>query len=94
VRLRYVGTTRVTFTHTGVGDVSPGDEFTVTDEEAPGFLARADVLEVETSEPVADHTPSLNTFLTPDPTPEPDPVPETEDTPDTTGESADVAADS
>lgn len=43
MRLRYTGPAPVTFM-TGVGEVAPGDEFTVADEDAPGYLARADVV--------------------------------------------------
>lgn len=46
MRLRYVGVTPTTFITGSVGTVDHGDEFTVTDELARGFLARADVEEV------------------------------------------------
>lgn len=94
MRLRYVGTSRVTFTDPRVGAVSPGDEFNVPDEETTGYLARADVVTVdEVPDEVPEVTLSLRaTRARSDP--KPAPTPEPEGTPDTTGESADVAADS
>jgi hypothetical protein len=47
MKLRYVGLVPVTFITGSVGEVEPGMEFTVPDELAPAFLARADVEEVE-----------------------------------------------
>lgn len=46
MKLRYVGTVPTTFITGSVGSVEPGDEFTVPDELASAFLARADVEEV------------------------------------------------
>lgn len=46
MRLRYVGTVPITFITGSVGAVKRGDEFTVSEELAPAFLARADVEEV------------------------------------------------
>lgn len=94
MRLRYVGTSRVTFTDPRVGTVSPGDEFNVLDEETAGYLARVDVVTVDE---VPDEVPGVT--LSPGTSrakrnPKPTPASEPEGTPDTTGESADVAADS
>jgi hypothetical protein len=46
MKLRYVGALPTTFITGAVGTVEPGTEFTVPDELAPAFLARADVEEV------------------------------------------------
>ena len=46
MRLRYVGAAPTTFITGSVGTVQPGDEFTVADELALSFTARADVEEV------------------------------------------------
>lgn len=46
MRLRYVGTVPTTFITGSVGTVEHGDEFTVSEELAPAFTARADVEEV------------------------------------------------
>lgn len=98
MRLRYVGTSRVTFTRPSVGEVSPGDEFDVPDAETAGYLARADVIQVEET-PV--EAPEITLSLAargsksvPKPDPEPVTEPALVDTPDITGESADVATDS
>lgn len=50
MKLRYVGVTPITFITEGVGEVEPGDEFSVPDELASAFLSRADVEEVAEDE--------------------------------------------
>ena len=42
MRLRYLGSTPVTFVAAGL-EVTPGDEFDVADESAAGFTARIDI---------------------------------------------------
>lgn len=46
-KLRYVGASSTTFTDPRVGEVSPGDEFTVGDDLVDAFIAREDVIPVE-----------------------------------------------
>lgn len=41
MKLRYVGTTPVTFTQSPVGEVFPGDVFEVPDDKAEAYLAHA-----------------------------------------------------
>lgn len=48
MKLRYVGTTPVTFTQLPVGEVFPGDVFEVTDEQAEAYLAHALIEEAPT----------------------------------------------
>jgi len=43
VRLRYTGERAVSFQAEGTGHAGPGDEFSVPDELAAGFLRRADI---------------------------------------------------
>jgi hypothetical protein len=47
MKLRYTGTSTVTFVNSLVGEVVPGQEFNVPDEEAAAYLTRSDVEEVE-----------------------------------------------
>lgn len=53
MRLRYVGAGSTTFI--GVGEVEPGAEFVVPDNQAEGFLRRPDV---EEAPPQPDPTPA------------------------------------
>lgn len=53
MKLRYAGTVPTTFITGSVGTMEPGEEFSVPDELAPAFLARADVEEVAEDEPTA-----------------------------------------
>jgi hypothetical protein len=46
MKLRYVGVTPVSFTQSPVGEVFPGDEFEVPDDQAEGLLAHARVEQV------------------------------------------------
>lgn len=67
MNLRYTGALPVTFVES-VGEVEPGGEFFVPDEDAPRYLARADVEQVrdaparkpKTAKAVADE-PSADT---------------------------------
>lgn len=52
MRLRYTGPVPITFSSIGV-EAEPGDEFRVPDEDAAGFLSRADVESVPDPEPEA-----------------------------------------
>ena len=47
MKLRYVGVTPTTFVTAGVGEVEPGEEFTVPEEFVEAFVGRDDVEEVE-----------------------------------------------
>lgn len=38
MKLRYVGVLPVTFTDQRIGELHPGDEFTIPDDDAPPFL--------------------------------------------------------
>jgi hypothetical protein len=58
MKLRYVGSVVTTFITGNVGEVEPGDEFTVSDELAPAFLARVDVEEVVEDEPAPSPVPA------------------------------------
>lgn len=53
MRLRYVGAGSTTFI--GVGEVEPGVEFVVPDDQAEGFLRRPDV---EEAPPESEPTPT------------------------------------
>lgn len=46
MKLRYTGVIPVTFMSYGIGEVEPGQEFSVTDEDAEVFLTRSDVEQV------------------------------------------------
>lgn len=76
MRLRYTGDHPVTFMDNRVGDLQPDEEFTLPDEEAEGFLVRADVEEVKDDgeEPPTDD----QTDGEPDAEPEPAATPEVE----------------
>lgn len=52
MRLRYTGSIPVTFT-TVVGEVEPDAEFDVPDEDAPMYISRPDIEQVE-DDPAAD----------------------------------------
>lgn len=54
MKLRYTGTAPVTFMQLGL-ELEPGAEFSVEDEQAPGYLARADIESLEP--PQADPEP-------------------------------------
>lgn len=53
MRLRYIGANATTFI--GVGEVEPGVEFAVSDDQAEGFLRRPDV---EEAPPEPEPTPA------------------------------------
>lgn len=55
MRLRYIGAGPVTFVE--AGELEPGDEFTVSDDLADGWLRRADIEEAP-SEPEAEPAPT------------------------------------
>lgn len=55
MRLRYIGAGPVTFVE--AGELEPGDEFTVSDDLADGWLRRADIEEAP-SEPEPEPEPA------------------------------------
>lgn len=55
MRLRYIGAGPVTFVE--AGELEPGDEFTVPDDLADGWLRRADIEETP-SEPEPEPAPA------------------------------------
>lgn len=66
MKLRYVGIMPVTFLTGSVGDVHPGEEFTVPDELAPVFLVRQDVTEIAETEVAAPATDRRRSKAEPD----------------------------
>lgn len=68
MKLRYTGIDTTTFANPLVGEVHPGQEFFVSDEEAAAYLTRADV-------EVAEETTSPGPFTAPAPLPPADPEP-------------------
>lgn len=61
MKLRYVGAVPTTFVDPAVGELSPGDEFTVDDDTAAAYFTRADVEKVtdpdETPVPLEEEAP-------------------------------------
>lgn len=57
MKLRYTGSVKATFAYPSVGEVEPGQEFIVPDEDAEGFLVRSDIEQVERKAPVAPTKP-------------------------------------
>lgn len=55
MRLRYIGAGPITFAE--AGELEPGDEFTVPDDQADGYLRRADIEEAP-PEPEPDPAPA------------------------------------
>lgn len=76
MRLRYTGPVPITFPAVGV-ETEPGDEFDVPDEDAAGFLSRADVESVPDPEPEAE-APKAKTRAKDAPTAEPAATPDKE----------------
>lgn len=61
MRLQYIGSTTVMFTHPAVGEVEPGAEFLVPDGDADALLARADVVKAPTRVKARTSKPSVKT---------------------------------
>lgn len=62
MKLRYTGAGTVSFLTAGVGEVSPGAEFSVPDEFVASFVHRADIEVVPPTEdkPMPGETPTVS----------------------------------
>lgn len=63
MKLRYVGVLPVTFTDQRIGELHPGDQFVIPDDDAPPFLT------ISTVELVSDVPPRSSTRAQPEPKP-------------------------